>query len=74
MKKGKGKCENIDKKDEIIYYHYGGKGHLSCTYCTPKHLTNNEKNKETHFAYDGDFNYGHRDATHDIIIFFAKSN
>ena len=52
------KCENI-------YYHYGGEGHLSCTYCTPKHLTNNEKNIETHFAYeDGDSDYGHMDATH----------
>jgi len=41
VKKGKGKCENIDRKDESIYYHYNGKEHLSCTYCTPKHLTNN---------------------------------
>jgi len=33
---------------------------LSCTYCTPKHLTNNEKNIETYFAYeDGDSDYGH---------------
>jgi len=49
---------------------------LSCTYRTPKHLTNNEKNIETHFAYeDGDSDYGHMDATHpDIMIFFAKSN
>jgi len=49
---------------------------LSCTYCTPKHLTNNEKNIETHFAYeDGDSDYGHMDATHlDIVIFFAKAN
>ena len=64
------------QKDESIYYHYGGKGHLSCSHCTPKHLTNNEKNIETHFAYeDGDSNYGHIDVTHlDIIIFFAKAN
>ena len=64
------------QKDESIYYHYDGKGHLSCTYCTPKHLTNNEKNIETHFAYeDGDSDYGHMDATHlDIVIFFAKEN
>ena len=65
------------QKDESIYYHYGGKGHLSCTYCTPKHLTNNEKNIETHFTYeDGDSDYGHMDATHRdiIIIFFAKVN
>jgi len=50
---------------------------LSCTYCTPKHLTNNEKNIETHFTYeDGDSDYGHMDATHRdiIIIFFAKVN
>jgi len=49
---------------------------LSCTYCTPEHLTNNEKNIETHFAYeDGDSDYGHMDATHlDIVIFFAKAN
>jgi len=49
---------------------------LSCTYCTPKHLTNNEKNIETHFAYeDGDSDYGYMDATHlDIMIFFNKSN
>jgi len=34
-----------------------------------KHLTNNEKNIETHSDYD------HMDATHiDIIIFFVKSN
>jgi len=60
VKKEKGKCENIDKNDQSIYYHYGGKGHLSCTYCTPKYLTNNEKNIETHFAYeDGDSDYGH---------------
>jgi len=64
------------QKDESIYYHYGGKGHLSCTQCTPKHLINAEKNIETHFAYeDGDSDYGHMDATHlDIIIFFAKAN
>ena len=45
---------------------------MSCIYCTPKHLTNNEKNIETHFAYeDGDFDYGHMDATHlNIVIFF----
>ena len=64
------------QQDESIYYYYyyGGKGHLSCTYCTPKHLTNNENNIETHFAYkDGDSDYGHMDATHlGIIIFFAK--
>ena len=49
---------------------------MSCTYCTPKHLTNNEKNIEIHFAYeDGDSDYGHMNATHvDIIIFFAKPN
>jgi len=49
---------------------------LSCIYCTPKHLTNNEKNIEIHFSYeDGDSDYGHMDATHlDIIIFFAKAN
>ena len=42
---------------------------MSCTYCTPEHLTNNEKN------IDGDFDYGHMDATHlDIVIFFAKAN
>jgi len=64
------------QKDESIYYHYGGKGHLSCTYCTPKHLTNNEKNIETHFAYeDSDSDYGHMDATHlDIVIFFADES
>ena len=64
------------QKDEGIYYHYDGKGHLSCTYCTPKHPTNNEKNIETHFAYeDGDSDYGYMDATHfDIVIFFAKAN
>ena len=64
------------QKDKSIYYYYGGKGHLSCTYCTPKHLTNNEKNMETHFAYeDGDSDYDHMDATHlDIVIFFAKEN
>ena len=64
------------QKDEGIYYHYDGKGHLSCTYCTPEHLTNNEKNIETQFAYeDGDSDYGHMDATHlDIVIFFAKEN
>ena len=49
---------------------------MSCTYCTPKHLTNNEKNIKTQFAYeDGDSDYGHMDATHfDIVIFFAKAN
>jgi len=49
---------------------------LSCIYRTLKYLTNNEKNIETHFAYeDGDYDYGHMDATHlDIIIFFAKAN
>jgi len=75
VKKGKGKWENIDK-DESIYDHYGGKGHLCCTYCIPEHLTNNENNIETHFAYDdGDSDYDHMDATHlDIIIFFAKAN
>ena len=37
---------------------------------------NNEKNIETHSAYeDGDSDYGHMDATHlNIIIFFAKEN
>ena len=40
------------------------------------HLTNIEKNTETHFSYeDGDSDYGHMNATHiDIIIFFAKPN
>ena len=51
---------------------------MSCTYHTPKHLTNNEKNIETHFAYedgDSDSDYGHMDVTHlDIIIFFVKPN
>jgi len=49
---------------------------LSCTCCTPKHLTNNEKNIETHFTYEyGDYDYGYMDATHlDIVIFFAKLN
>jgi len=49
---------------------------LSCTCRTSKYLTNNEKNIETHFAYeDGVSNYGHMDVTHlDIIIFFAKPN
>ena len=49
---------------------------MSCIYRTLKYLTNNEKNIETHFAYeDGDYDYGHMDATHlDIIIFFAKAN
>ena len=50
---------------------------MSCTHCIPKHLTNDEKNIETHFAYyeDGDSDYGHMNATHlDIIIFFAKAN
>ena len=49
---------------------------MSCTYCTPKHLTNNEKNIETHFAHeDDDSDYGHMDVTHlDIIIFFVKAN
>ena len=39
-------------------------------------LKNNEKNIETHFAYeDGDFDYGQMDATHlDIVIFFAQPN
>ena len=51
MWKGKKKMWKYWQKDESIYYHYGGKDHLSCTYYTPKHLTNNEKNIETHFAY-----------------------
>ena len=49
---------------------------MSCTFRTPTHLKTNEKNIETHFAYeDGDSDYGHMDVTHlDIIIFFAKPN
>ena len=49
---------------------------MSCTYCIPKHLTNNEKNIKTHFAYeDGDSDYGHMDATYlDTIICFTKPN
>jgi len=49
---------------------------LSCICCTPKQLTNNEKNIKTHFAYeDGDSDYGHMNATHlDIIILFVKPN
>jgi len=49
---------------------------LSCTCHTPKHIKNNEKNIETHFAYENnDFDYGHTDATHlDIVIFFVKPN
>ena len=70
VEKRKRKMWKYWQKDESIYYHYGGKGHLSYTYCTPKHLTNNEKNIETHFAFeDGDSDYGHMDATHlDIVI------
>jgi len=77
VKKGKRKFENIDKrKDESIYYLYNGKDHLSFTYYTLKHLTNNVKIIETHFAYeDGDSNYGHMDVTHlYTIIFFVKSD
>jgi len=61
---------------KYIYYHYDSKGNLSCTCLTLKHLTNNEKNIETHFTYeDGDSDYDHMDAIHlDIIIFFAKPN
>ena len=49
---------------------------MSSTCRTSKHLTNNEKNIETQYAYeDGDFDYGHMDATYlDNIIFFAKPN
>ena len=49
---------------------------MSCTCRKPKHLTNNEKHIEAHFAYeDGDSDYGHMDTTNlDIIIFFAKPN
>ena len=47
VKKRERKMWKYWQKDESIYYHYGGRGHLSCTYCTPKHLTNNEKNIET---------------------------
>ena len=49
---------------------------MSCTCRMPKHLTNNEKNIETHLAReDSDSNYGHMDATRlDIIIFFVKPN
>ena len=62
------------QKEESIYYYYGGKGHLSCTYCTTKHLTNNEKNIETHFAYeDGDSDYGHMDATNLCIYIYMKN-
>jgi len=66
----------LTKKMKVYIIITGGKGHLSCTYYTPKHLTNNEKNIEIYFAYeDGDFDYGHMDVTHlDIIIFFAKAN
>ena len=76
VKKKKRKMWKYWQKDEGIYYHYDGKGHLSCTYCTLEHLTNNEKNIETHFAYeDGDSDYGHMDASHlDILILFAKAN
>jgi len=64
----------LTKKGSKLYYHKSGKSHLSCIYCTPKHLTNNENNKETHFAYeDGDSDYGHMDTTHlDIGDFFSK--
>ena len=79
VKKEKGECENIDKKMKvyIIITVVKIKDHLSCTDYTPKHLTNNEKNIETHFAYeDSDYDYGHMDVTHldIIIIFFAKAN
>ena len=47
------------------------KGHLSCTFHTPKHLTNNEKNIETHFAYeDDDSDYGHMMLLILILLFF----
>jgi len=70
------KRETKNVKILAIYYHYDGKGHLSYTCCILKHLTNNEKNIETHFAYeDGDSDYGHMDTTLlNIIIFFDKQN
>ena len=39
-------------------------------------LKNEEKNVETHFAYeDGDSDYDHMDVTHvEIVIFFVKPN
>ena len=48
---------------------------MSCTCRTPKYLTNNEKNIETHFAYeDDDSDYGNMDATHlDIINFLYET-
>jgi len=48
---------------------------LSCTCCTPKYLTNNEKNIEIHFAYeDGDSDYDHMILLNliDIGDFFSK--
>ena len=48
---------------------------MSCTCCTPKYLTNNEKNIEIHFAYeDGDSDYDHMILLNliDIGDFFSK--
>ena len=41
-----------------------------------KHLTKNEKNIKTHFAYEDDYSdYGHMDVySLDIVIFFVKPN
>ena len=74
-KKGKGKCENIDKKMKVYIIITMVKA-IWVVLIVHKHLTNNEKNIETHFAYeDGDSDYGHMNATHlNIVIFFAKAN
>jgi len=74
VKKGKRKCENIDKRMKVYIIITMVKAILVVH--QSKHLTNNEKNMETHFAYEDDHSYyGHMDATHlDIIIFFVKAN
>jgi len=68
VKKGKGRCENIDKKLKV---------YITITVVKAIWVVLIvHQNIETHFAYeDGDSDYGHMDVTHlDIIIFFAKAN
>ncbi|XP_078150905.1 uncharacterized protein LOC144546235 [Carex rostrata] len=72
-----------NKEQENSCYRCGGKGHWSRTCRTPKHLVdlyqaslkNKEKNIETNFVCDDNFDISQLDVTHlDVADFFTEEN
>ena len=82
-KKLRKKKSGHNKGQENSCYHCGGKGHWARTCRTPKHLVDlyqaslkdKEKNIETNFVCDDNFDISQLDVTHlDVADFFTEEN